>query len=47
VRAAETGAPLVTEGPFAETAEVIGGFYVLEAPTLDAAANRRSAPKRR
>jgi hypothetical protein len=37
VRAAATGAPLVTDGPFAETAEVIGGFYVLEAPTLDAA----------
>jgi hypothetical protein len=37
VRAAATGAPLVTEGPFAETAEVIGGFYVLDAPTLDAA----------
>jgi hypothetical protein len=29
------GAPLVTDGPFAETAEAIGGFYVLEAETLD------------
>ncbi|MCC5953169.1 MAG: transcription initiation protein [Acidimicrobiia bacterium] len=25
----------VTDGPFAETTEVLGGFYVLEAPTLD------------
>lgn len=25
----------VTEGPYAETAEVLGGFYVLDAPTLD------------
>jgi hypothetical protein len=29
------GEPLVTGGPFAETAEVVGGFYVLEAETLD------------
>lgn len=26
----------VTDGPFAETAEQLGGFYVLEAPDLDA-----------
>ncbi|HEY8543566.1 MAG TPA: YciI family protein [Acidimicrobiales bacterium] len=26
---------LVTDGPFAETAEVLGGWYVLEAATLD------------
>lgn len=25
----------VTDGPFAETVEVLGGYYVLEAPTLD------------
>ena len=25
----------VTDGPFAETAEVLGGFYILEAPDLD------------
>lgn len=30
-------APLVTDGPFAETTEVLGGFFVLEAPDLDAA----------
>jgi hypothetical protein len=29
------GSPLVTAGPFAETAEALGGFYVLDAPTLD------------
>jgi hypothetical protein len=29
--------PLMTAGPFAETAEVVGGFYVLEAEDLDAA----------
>jgi hypothetical protein len=27
--------PLITDGPFAETAEVVGGIYVLEAATLD------------
>jgi hypothetical protein len=34
VRAGDTG-PLVTAGPFAETTEVIGGFYVLEAGSDD------------
>jgi len=29
------GVVRVTDGPFAETTEVLGGFYVLEAPTLD------------
>ena len=29
------GAVRVTDGPFAETTEVLGGFYVLEAPNLD------------
>lgn len=27
----------VTDGPFAETKEALGGFYVFEAPDLDAA----------
>jgi hypothetical protein len=27
----------VTDGPFAETAEQLGGFYLIEAPDLDAA----------
>jgi hypothetical protein len=29
------GAPIVTEGPFAETAEQIGGFYLLEAESME------------
>jgi hypothetical protein len=32
---AGAGDPLVTAGPFAETAEVVGGLYILEAATLD------------
>lgn len=36
VRAGEAG-PLVTQGPFAETTEVVGGVYILEAATLDEA----------
>ena len=31
------GKPVVTDGPFAETKEWLGGFYVLEAEDLDAA----------
>jgi hypothetical protein len=31
------GEPLITDGPFAETKEVFGGFYLLEADDLDAA----------
>jgi hypothetical protein len=31
------GATMVTDGPFAETKELLGGFYVLDAPDLDAA----------
>ena len=29
--------PLVTDGPFAETKEVVGGYYVLQVADLDAA----------
>lgn len=29
------GEPIVTDGPFAEAAEAIGGYYLLEAPDLD------------
>jgi hypothetical protein len=35
IRHGDGGDPLVTEGPFAETAEALGGFYILEAETLD------------
>jgi hypothetical protein len=36
VRAHE-GDTLITDGPFAETKEFLGGFWVIEAPDLDAA----------
>ncbi|SDO71364.1 Uncharacterized conserved protein [Nakamurella panacisegetis] len=29
--------PTITDGPFLETKEAVGGFYLLEAPDLDAA----------
>jgi hypothetical protein len=31
------GEPVMTDGPFAETKELMGGFWILEAPDLDAA----------
>jgi len=31
------GARAVVDGPFAETREVLGGFYVIDVPDLDAA----------
>ena len=31
------GQTLVTDGPFAETKEVFGGFYLIDAPNLDEA----------
>ena len=33
----EDGRTLTTDGPFAETKEVLGGYYLLEADDLDAA----------
>jgi hypothetical protein len=33
----EDGSMLTTDGPFVETKEVLGGYYTLEAPDLDAA----------
>jgi hypothetical protein len=33
----QDGSTLTTDGPFAETKEVIGGYYLLEADDLDAA----------
>jgi hypothetical protein len=35
VRHGDGAGPLVTTGPFAETVEALGGFYVLDAATLD------------
>jgi hypothetical protein len=31
------GQALITDGPFADTKEVLGGYYVLDAPNLDEA----------
>jgi len=33
----ENGEPLVTDGPFAETKEQLGGYYLIEADGLDTA----------
>ena len=37
VRLVADGERVTTDGPFAETKEQIGGFYVLECPSLDEA----------
>ena len=37
VRTSKAGAQTVHDGPFAETKEQLGGFYLVEAPDLDAA----------
>jgi hypothetical protein len=36
VRADATGSPVVTDGPYAETIEVVGGLFVLRVDDLDA-----------
>ncbi|MGQ0576045.1 MAG: YciI family protein [Pseudonocardia sp.] len=33
----DDGERIVTDGPFAETREVLGGYYLLDLPDLDAA----------
>ena len=38
VRLAEGGTPLLSDGPFAETKEQLGGYYVVEAADRDEAA---------
>ncbi|MCZ2526666.1 YciI family protein [Streptomyces sp. NPDC059506] len=37
VRVGRDGGRTVTDGPFAETREVLGGFYVIDVPDLDVA----------
>lgn len=37
VEGGKGGKPIVTDGPFAETKEVLGGFYILECEDLDQA----------
>ena len=37
VRASEHGAPLVTDGPFAETKEFLAGYWIVEVPHVERA----------
>jgi hypothetical protein len=37
VQIQEAGEPIVSDGPFAETKEQLGGYYLLDCPDLDAA----------
>jgi len=37
VRAKSGGRPRATDGPFLESKEVVGGYYLLDAPDIDAA----------
>jgi hypothetical protein len=37
IRTGSAGQQLVSDGPYTETKEVIGGYYLLEAPDLDEA----------
>jgi hypothetical protein len=37
VQVSDNGERVVTDGPFAETREVLGGYYLLDVPDLDAA----------
>jgi hypothetical protein len=37
VRVDAAGERIVTDGPFAETREVLGGYYVIDVPDLDVA----------
>jgi hypothetical protein len=37
VQVTKSGERLVTDGPFAETREFLGGYYLLDLPDLDAA----------
>jgi hypothetical protein len=34
------GRPVITDGPFAETTEQLGGFYIVDVPHLDRALER-------
>lgn len=38
IRADDEGTPQVTDGPFLESKEVVGGYYVIEAPDVQEAA---------
>ncbi|MCL2514657.1 MAG: YciI family protein [Nocardiaceae bacterium] len=40
IRSVSGGRPVVTDGPFAEFKEVLGGYYEIEAVDIDAAVER-------
>lgn len=40
------GTPVLTDGPYLETKEVIGGFWVIDAPDLDVALRLAAAGSR-
>ena len=42
LRGARSGKPRVTDGPFAEAKELLGGYYIIEASTYDEAVQRTS-----
>jgi hypothetical protein len=35
---APNGSPVLTDGPFAETKEILGGYYAIDVPDFDTAA---------
>ncbi|MET7401643.1 YciI family protein [Dactylosporangium sp. NPDC005572] len=37
VRVGPAGDRIITDGPFAETREILGGYYVIDVPDLDVA----------
>ena len=37
IRPQQGGTPLATDGPYSETKEVLGGYYIIEAPSYDEA----------
>nr|WP_062335653.1 YciI family protein [Herbidospora sakaeratensis] len=39
VRVSDGGETVVTDGPFAEAHEVLGGYYIIDVPDLDAASD--------
>lgn len=39
LRASPQGQPVISQGPYLQTAEHVGGFWVLECPTLEDAIN--------
>ncbi len=41
------GKPVVTDGPFIETKEVLGGYWMIEAPSKEEVVNGRSVAQRR